>query len=47
LSNALGPSSSQQQLSGQGDKRMKDASGKMVAASGKPKPAQAMDLGNI
>jgi hypothetical protein len=46
LSNALGPAQAQPGQAALGDKRMKDMTGKMVAASGKPKAAHGPEHGN-
>jgi len=46
LSNVLGPSQSQHLQAATADKRMKDVSGKMVAAHGLPKSSQGPSLSN-
>ena len=43
LSNALGPAQLQPGQAAHGDKRMKDASGKMIAAGAKPKAAHGQE----
>ena len=45
LSNALGPSVNLPGQAAQADKRMKDATGKMVPVSGKPKAAHGAEHG--
>jgi len=47
LSNALGPMANQPGQPAQADKRMKDVSGRMVAASGRPQAAHGGQNGGV
>jgi hypothetical protein len=47
LSNALGPIQGHPGIAAHGDKRMKDATGKIVPVSGKPKAVHGPEHGGV